>query len=272
MCINCINREGMYLIYPGKELDIETRKQRLYHYTSFDSFVRIWLTKTLKFGEVTNMNDLFENNPSVQTSVNNAECLDAYLKEKKKYKQISLAMDYDSYTLGCMSPMMWGQYADKARGVCIEFSYKKLIDNMDNSMLHDVINYDSKLPETPTITKEDADDWDSYFRSHKKEEFFTKHNSWSKENEYRIVSKEKQFLNIKDTITAIYIAKYRSTERECIEKLLESSNDVCLKCIYKDSMPSIGTYFNVCDIEMRKDHYKYIEENGKVRNRRPDEM
>ena len=37
-------------------------------------------------------------------------------------------------------------------------------------------------------------------------------------------------------------------------------------------MPSIGTYFNVCDIEMRKDHYKYIEENGKVRNRRPDEM
>ncbi len=259
-------------INSGKELDIETRKQRLYHYTSFDSFVRIWLTKTLKFGEVTNMNDLFENNPSVQSTVNDAKYIDTYLEEKKKYKQISLTMDYDSYTLGCMSPMMWGQYADKTRGVCIEFSYEKLKEKIEDSMLHDAVKYDSKLPVTPTITKEDADDWDSYFRNHKKEEFFTKHDSWSKENEYRIVSKEKKFLKIDDAISAIYIAKYGSKERECIEKLLESSNDVCLKCFYKDSMPSIGTYFNVCDIEMRKEHYKYIEENGKVRNRRPDEM
>ena len=109
-----ICRLGMPFEYPGKKLTIEERKKRLYHYTSFNSFVRIWLTKTLKFGKVTGMNDLFENNFSSQcNNPSEFSYLDYYHEERKKYKQISLTMDYDSFTQGCMSPMMWGIYGDK---------------------------------------------------------------------------------------------------------------------------------------------------------------
>ena len=40
--VNYIVREGKCLQYPGRELSLEEKKQRLYHYTSFNSFVRIW--------------------------------------------------------------------------------------------------------------------------------------------------------------------------------------------------------------------------------------
>ena len=144
-----MHRHGQY---PGRELTLDERKQRLYHYTSFNSFVRIWLTKTLKFGEVTDMNDMFESNFSAQChTLEDAKLLDKYLKEKKRYKQISLTMDYDSYTQGCMSQMMWGVYGDKGNGVCIEFDYAKLMEHIKKGMLHDTIYYTPQLPDRKSV-------------------------------------------------------------------------------------------------------------------------
>jgi len=202
------------------------------------------------------MNDMFEYNPSSQChTLEETKFLDEYLEEKKLYKQISLTMDYDSYTQGCMSPMMWGQYASKGNGVCIELDYNKLMENIKPSMMHNAIDYVYTLPEPPEITKEVANDFDSFFKKKQKELFFTKHNSWSNENEYRIVSKE-DFLKIEGAITAIYIVKCKSIECECIEKLLKDNNDVYFRCVYQDSMPSVGTYYNICDVEHRKESYK----------------
>jgi len=248
-----INRGNQLMQYPGKELSLDERKQRLYHYTSFNSFVRIWLTQALKFGEVTDMNDMFENNPSSQChTLKEAKLLDKYLKEKKRYRQISLTMDYDSYTQGCMSQMMWGQYGDKGKGVCIEFDYTKLMKHIKKRMLHDAIDYTSELPEPPVITKDAAGDWGSFFRSKQKELFFTKHDCWSKENEYRIVSKNDDYLTIDGAITAISITKPKSPECECIEKLLKDNDDVFFKCVYQDSMLNVGTFLNICNVEDRK--------------------
>ncbi len=243
--------------YPGRELTLEERKKRLYHYTSFNSFVKIWLTQTLKFGVVTDMNDMFESNFSAQChTLEEAKLLDKYIKEKKRYKQISLTMDYDSYTQGCMSQMMWGVYGDKGNGVCIEFDYAKLMEHIKKGMLHDTIYYTPQLPEPPVITKEVAKDWNSFFKQKQKELFFTKHDCWSKENEYRIVSKKKDdYLKIDGAITAIYITKPQSTECKCIEKLLHDNNDVSFKCVYQDSMLNVGTYLNICDVENRKIQY-----------------
>lgn len=248
-----INRENRLLKYPGRELSMDERKQRLYHYTSFNNFVRIWLTQTLKFGVVTDMNDMFEHNFSAQChTLDEVKYLDKYLKEKKRYKQISLTMDYDSYTQGCMSQMMWGQYGDKGNGVCIEFDYAQLMKHIKKGMLHDAIYYTPQLPDPPVITKEVAKDWDSFFIQKKKELFFTKHDCWSKENEYRIVSRKDDFLKIDGAITAIYITKPKSTECECIEELLHDNNDVFFKCVYQNSLLNVGTYLNICDIEERK--------------------
>lgn len=254
----CIIRGEESLNYPGKPLSIETRRKRLYHYTSFNSFVKIWLTKTLKFGDITDMNDIFESNFSSQChSIKEMEYMNLYHEEKKHYKQISLTMDYDSFIQGCMSPMMWGQYADKGNGVCIEFDYNKLKQHIKPTMLHDAVNYVDPLPEPPNITQEVANDFDSFFKIKQKELFFTKHQSWSYENEYRIVSKGAEYLEINDAITAIYITKCKSTECECIEKLLEDNDDVYFRCVYPDSMLGVGTYYNICDVEHRKKSYSH---------------
>lgn len=248
-----INRENQLLQYPGKELRPEVKRKRLYHYTSFNSFVRIWLTQTLKFGVVTDMNDMFEHNFSAQChTLEETKLLDKYLKEKKRYKQISLTMDYDSYTQGCMSQMMWGVYGDKGNGACIEFDYSKLIEHIKKGMLHDAIDYKPTLPEPPVITEDAAKDWDSFFKSKQKELFFTEHDCWSKENEYRIVSKNDDYLTIDGAITAIYITKPKSTECECIEKQLKDNDDVFFKCVYQDSLLNAGTFLNICDVKDRK--------------------
>ena len=69
------------------------------------------------------------------------------------------------------------------------------------------------------------------------------------------MSKGAEYLEINDAITAIYITKCKSTECECIEKLLEDNDDVYFRCVYPDSMPGVGTYYNICDVEHRKKSY-----------------
>lgn len=249
---NYIIREGKCLQYPGRELSLEEKKQRLYHYTSFENFVKIWLKQRLKFGKVTNMNDMFEYNYSAQChSINNTKLLDTYLEYKKEYKQISLTMDFDSYNMGCMSQSMWGLYALKGNGVCIEFDYAKLMKHVKPHMLHDAIEYNEPLPDSPTITSEAAVNLETFFIANQKDLLFTKDKSWSKENEYRIVSRHDDWLDIDGAITAIYITKCKSNECECIAELLKNNEDVYFRCVYQDSMPQIGTFLNICDVEQR---------------------
>jgi hypothetical protein len=151
---------------------------------------------------------------------------------------------------------MWGLYADKAQGVCIEFDYKKLMKHIKPTMLHDAVRYVDSLPEPPYITQKVANDFDSFFKEKQEELFFTKHKSWANENEYRIVSKE-DFLEIRDAITSIYITKCKSTECKCIEELLKDENDIYFRCVYQDSMQGVGTYYNFCDVEDRKKCYNH---------------
>lgn len=44
--------------YPGKPLAGMEKYKKLYHFTSFDTFVRIWLSKKLKFGSMLEVNDI----------------------------------------------------------------------------------------------------------------------------------------------------------------------------------------------------------------------
>lgn len=47
-------------IFPGKKLKGKEKYQHLYHYTSFDTFVRIWCTQQLKLGSISGVNDIQE--------------------------------------------------------------------------------------------------------------------------------------------------------------------------------------------------------------------
>lgn len=103
---------------------------RLYHFTSFKNACKIVGSKQMRFGKLSQMNDLVESNKMVFQRVvygnldeDNLNGLFAE-KEMHKYQQISFAQDryvdnriYEGFNLH----PMWGLYADKGNGVCLVF-------------------------------------------------------------------------------------------------------------------------------------------------------
>lgn len=210
--------------YPGTKLKGKEKYKKLYHYTSFDSFVKIWFSQTLKFSPLPNVNDIQEAESSFSPyNINWLPVLAAYKDVRMSYKQISFTMDYDSYFKGCMSPMMWGLYADKRKGVCIELDFEKL-QLTENCIAHPIM-YKKILRKNQKIdpnvqTKKQVRD---YIKKNKLDIFFTKHKCWEGENEYRIVSDKDDFLNIQDAISAVYLTSCCSTECLLVEKMVNGA-------------------------------------------------
>ena len=172
--------------YPGHRLTLAEKSAHLYHYTSFESFVKIWLSQKLKFSKISLMNDIQEKSIRCATNdISNAASLIAYQQIRQDYKQISLTMDYDSFFKGCMSPMMWGHYANKGNGVCIEFNLSKL--PLPPTTSYGPIRYKKILSHYTNLPPQicNGQDIDEYIRKNSIKLLFTKQKEWMAENEFR---------------------------------------------------------------------------------------
>lgn len=205
---------------PPHNLKGDERYKRLYHFTSFDTFVKIWQSKRLLFSPVTNVNDIKEavwgvasNNPQQWPLYY------AYNDIRNAYKQISLTMDKNSVVKGWMSPLMWGVYGDKRKGVCIELDYSEL--GFKDTMFKDIVTYEENISPTIELDSQIAtiEEVCSFIIKNRKRIFFTKQSDWSNEREYRIVSREDDYLDISQSITAVYLTSYESAECVMVEKL-----------------------------------------------------
>lgn len=212
---------------------------KLYHYTSLESFSKIWISHSLLFSNSKGTNDIFE----VKKMLSIGSCILPYngeptilevqghfnkmfWKEVNKYKQISLIQDYKDGTKGYASPMMWGHYAQKGKGVCIELDFDKI--KFPNGCIHKEVEYTNEVPVinlTDGVDLHTIDLIKNYIEKNIDTIFFKKHIHWEHENEYRIVSKNCSALNIAHAITNIYV-QYQSEDIECkiIEKIIEGSN------------------------------------------------
>lgn len=224
-------------IFPGTKLKGKNQYAKLYHYTSFETFVKIWLSKKLKFGIGANVNDINEANKhlSIPCSFHsdvikrNIKIIHRFSKELSLYKQISLAKDYDSYLKGYMSPMMWGHYGDKCKGVCIELDFDKL--KLSNDMVWGNVTYKNKLSliEIPEEMDSEAK-MDKFILKNRKKIFFTKSTDWKGENEFRIISKNSDYLDISNAISTIYVTDCHSEVCKFVEELVKDSIEVKLFC------------------------------------------
>lgn len=206
--------------YPGDKLKGEERFKKLYHYTSFDTFVKIWLSEELLFGDIQKVNDIQESDfPVNAENMQQWAVMQKFRELRLKYKQISLTMDFDTYLWGCMSTQMWAYYADKSQGVCIELDYNKL--NFPKTSIHAPIRYrnytngvtlDPKLSTTKDIKR--------FIKRNKSKLFFTKQFTWKGENEYRIVSDSDRALSISNAITCIYVTDTSSVNFDLLVKLI----------------------------------------------------
>ena len=214
------------------------RGRKLYHYTSFESFVKIWLSQKILLGSIENVNDFMEYKHTVE--VNNPCCLpltEVFNDVRMSFRQLSFTLDDDRME-GFKNPMMWGQYANKGRGVCMEFDFNKLFLNYkDKSEVFDgFVCYKDKLPKLPPIngiiTRNDIR---RYILRNKEPIMFTKFTVWDAENEYRIISDNISEIEIDNTISAVYLTSCLSDECVFVEKLLENTNvPVWTLCVTTD--------------------------------------
>ena len=195
---------------------------KLYHYTSFDSFVRIWFTKTLLFSPSGNVNDILERTRGVKTDyIWRYEELQLFTNLLESYKQISLTRDYSDKVKGFMSPMMWGQYGCKGQGVCIELDSKE-IECPEGVWARPITYTDElqyiRLPEN-AFSEEGMLE---YVQENIEDILFKKHTSWEKENEYRFISRSQEKIKIASAISAIYVQNGQSVDSSILHDIVNN--------------------------------------------------
>lgn len=114
------------------------KTEKLYHYTTFESGLKIIASKKLLFGKLKDMNDINESYRGIFYEEGISE--DDVKKELSKYRQCSLTMD--SPCSGYYIPAMWGHYAEKGNGICLVFDKKKILSTLTADIHHNNINYD----------------------------------------------------------------------------------------------------------------------------------
>ena len=171
---------------------------KLYHFTSFDTALKIIESNCLRFGRLNNMNDLHENDKLCYVDDKNqnidhfpSEVLDTLHDEKYKYRQISFSMDRkDGKEEGFDLHQMWGNYADKGKGVCIVFDKEELEKNNDIQYIYrEKVIYDEtqKLDSFAVSKSQTPSNVAEEVKKQLKDIFFHKRKEWEHEQEYRFI-------------------------------------------------------------------------------------
>lgn len=187
------------------------RIEKLYHYTNFNSFMKIMESHSLKFGKLPQMNDINERQKEIFTIYQEGNGEHSFFEEIEdalaKVRQISLTED--GPLPGFDIPAMWGHYADRGNGVCIVFDKQRLEGQIKKeSFSSGSVKYiDQANP--IAYNKDKYASVNNYFRKEQDTLFFTKTIDWSYEQEFRIInfadSHIDSFINISDCVVAVIL-------------------------------------------------------------------
>lgn len=167
----------------------------LFHYTKYESFMKILEDLTLLPSSFGNLNDLNEGN--VNNMNMNENFMVMYEAEKYINDQCHLLCFSQNYDIqgigqeGTNHPAMWGHYAENSNGVCIVIDKEAFVQknsgilsshfyrfedveyNLFNTPNDDVINYKAKTAQ-------------EFIKNNWKPLFFLKHKDWENEDEHRL--------------------------------------------------------------------------------------
>ena len=164
----------------------------LYHFTNFESAVRILASKKFRYSKMDNVNDPNESFRQIYCMLNNVspdsyEKIGAIIKELEHYQQISFSCDSALFR-GFNLLNMWGNYADKGYGVCLVFDEDELIKGLQKKCFGNIEyinNYDPSI----SFMANSLDDVVDYVSNNIKSIFFKKSMEWQYEQEFRIVQR-----------------------------------------------------------------------------------
>lgn len=175
--------------YKKQKAMIDINKSHLYHYTSFESAVKILTSGKLRFSAYKNVNDINESCGPVVLYANKEDekKVEAMLKY---YLQLSFSMDKVGKRAGYDIPAMWGHYAESGHGVCLAFDSDKIGQNvLERHLYSNAVEYSNgrSLNELVYDSKLHGDAA-TFIRKAKDSIFFHKSEDWAYEQEYRVIA------------------------------------------------------------------------------------
>lgn len=162
---------------------------KLYHYTKFDTALKIIVSGNLRFGNLYNMNDIHECIKRIYKSDDSHHLtFEKIRNEIYSYGQISLSID-DAY-YGFELLHMWGLYAKKATGCCLVFDKNRMFELCNSDKIRkEHIDYKIRVNSDIVCNAKTEADLHAYISGHMKEIFFEKSKLWEHEQEYRLIKK-----------------------------------------------------------------------------------
>lgn len=203
----------------------------LFHFTSFDSFIKIMETMTLRSSPLSRMNDL---NEACLAFVDWSENLPFLIKAETHIKDGCSAISFTKNYMtdgGCQEgsnhPAMWAHYGDNSNGVCIVLDQESLIENNKELLsdyfykLEDIIYHIDCSPDE-SIANAEYTSLSEFVSKNYKELFFKKHLDWAYERETRFfVETSSLCLNIKGAIKYIVLGGRMSKSEEKLDRIIE---------------------------------------------------
>ena len=233
------SQESVYFIM-NNEAEFFRGNKWLYHFTKFDTAVRIIRSIRLKYSILSQTNDICENAKKIYNE-SIGDCDDGVFKDIKQniylYRQISLSEDKNVFERrGFDLQQMWGLYADNGYGVCLVFDKNEFIASLSSSCIHDKVIYKTDLTPDTFFKVDHKNEIDPFMKKNIKSLFFQKRKGWEHEQEYRVVNKFENegcdmYHDFKDSLK--YIILYNSQTIDSDDSILNS----CEYCYLKKILP-----------------------------------
>lgn len=263
----------------------------LFHFTKYDSFLKILEDLTLLPSSFKNLNDMNEGNVSNMNMDENFMVMynaEKFINEHCHILSFSQNYDISGYEHeGTNHPAMWAHYADNCNGVCVVIDKesfinknKKVLDShfykfedveykIFNTPNDDNINYEAHTPQ-------------EFIKNNWKNLFFIKHKDWENENEHRLfIMGYDGKLSIEGCIKYIVFGRKLFLDNKRIKSIMDqvvNSSSICyqkfvphsfaMTCYDKKGYSTIGMDFKIiqlvkanCSDSKYADYEKWLKED-----------
>lgn len=234
----------------------------LFHYTKFESFLKIIETMTLRSSPLCKMNDL--NEASIDSLDWNRDFMLMIKAEKYVKEQCSIISFSKNYMTGPVCeegsnhPAMWAHYSEDSNGVCIVLDKDALLEANKKQLSQlffkmEPIRYGLQNAPKQGIEYDYYNGVSDFVQRNYRELFYKKHIDWSYEDEVRFfVESPEIYLNIEGAIKYIVLGGRLRFDEARLERLIEQMITPGKKGYryfnmhsFAEMMPTINGYLTV---------------------------
>ncbi len=226
---------------------VQQNNGMLFHYTTFECFISIIKTMSLRSSRISKLNDMNEGNLDELNIDKNLPLIiesKRFVGDNCRVVCFSINYKYDGVLFeGYNHPAMWAHYADNLEGVCIVINENKFRNRNHEVFENYFVRFGNVNYGIINAPEEDDIDYDltspqEFIEKNWKKLFLRKHKDWEYEGERRlfIMNYEDDF-SIEGCIESVILGNRMVQDESKIRLLLEMLIDPHNHC-YHDLVPA----------------------------------